>query len=71
MLAGLVPALGAQMAYMTPGSNPIVSLGAVLKNDNQKRRDDAGRRLQAIVGLILYPSERALSWCLSTVVFRF
>jgi hypothetical protein len=23
------------MAYMTPGSNPIVSLGAVLKNENQ------------------------------------
>jgi hypothetical protein len=35
VLAGLVPALGAQMAYMTPGSNPIVSLGAVPKNENQ------------------------------------
>ena len=35
VLAGLVPALGAQMAYMTPGSNPMVNLGAVLKNENQ------------------------------------
>jgi len=35
VLAGLVPALGAPVAYMTPGSNPLVNLGAVLKNEDQ------------------------------------